>query len=48
MTLFEIAFVYLALKRHDSQQGTGIFIKLILNLNNLPFVITEKELAYID
>ncbi len=48
MTLIEIAFIYLALKRHDAQQGEEIFIKLLLNLNNLPFVITEKELAFIN
>lgn len=48
MTLIEIAFIYLALKEQDSQKGTEVFIKLILNLNNLPFIVTEKEKAFID
>lgn len=49
MNLFEIAFIYLALKNQDEKQGKKIFIKLILNLkeNKLPFVITKKELALI-
>lgn len=50
MTLFEIAFIYLALKNQDETQGKKIFIKLILNLkeNKLPFVIMKKELAFVD
>lgn len=43
MTLIEIAFIYVALKKHDVQQGEEIFIKLLLNLKSLPFVITEKK-----
>lgn len=50
MTLFEIAFIYLALKRQNAKQGEEIFIKLILNLKEkeLPFIIIKKELAFID
>lgn len=48
MTLIEIAFIYVALKKLDAQQGEEIFIKLLLNLKSLPFVIIEKELAFID
>ena len=48
MTLIEIAFIYHALKKHNAQQGDKVFIKLLLNLKNLPFVIIEKELAFID
>jgi len=48
MTLIEIAFIYLALKKHNAKQGEEIFIKLLLNLKKLPFVIIEKELAFID
>lgn len=48
MTLIEIAFIYFALKKLDAQQGEEIFIKLLLNLKELPFVIIEKELAFID
>jgi len=46
MTLIEIAFIYLALQKQDSQKGTEIFIKLILNLKKLPFVIIEKKSIY--
>lgn len=45
MTLIEIAFIYIALKKYDQTQGTEIFVKLLQNLKNLPFVITEKELS---
>lgn len=48
MTLIEISFIYLALKKYDAQQGEEIFIKLLLNLKNLPFVVIEKELAFIN
>lgn len=50
MNLFEIAFIYLALKNQNEKQGKKIFIKLILNLKekDLPFVIMKKELAFID
>lgn len=47
MTLIEIAFIYLALKKQNAEQGEEIFIKLLLNLKKLPFVI-EKELALIE
>jgi len=50
MTLFEMAFIYFALKKQNARQGEEIFIKLILNLKekDLPFVIIKKELAFID
>lgn len=45
MTLVEIAFIYTALKKYDSQRGTIIFIKLLLNLKekDLPFIIIETN-----
>lgn len=50
MTLLEIAFIYLALKKQNAKQGEEIFIKLILNLKEkkLPFEIKQKELAFVD
>lgn len=48
MTLIEIAFIYLALKKQDEKQGEEIFIKLLLNLKKLPFIIIEKEMAFIE
>jgi hypothetical protein len=50
MTLFEMAFIYYALKKQDEKQGKEIFIKIVLNLKEkaLPFMIIEKELAFID
>lgn len=50
MTLFEMAFIYFALKKQDEKQGKEIFIKIVLNLKEkaLPFVVMEKELAFVD
>jgi hypothetical protein len=50
MTLFEMAFIYYALKKQDEEQGKKIFIKIVLNLKEkaLPFVVMEKELAFVD
>ncbi len=50
MNLFEMAFIYFALKEQDEKQGKEIFIKIILNLKEkaLPFAIIEKELAFVD
>lgn len=49
MNLFEIAFIYIALKKHNAKQGEEIFIKLILNIKekDLPFIIVEKEKAFV-
>lgn len=48
MTLIEIAFIYYTLKKQNTEQGKEIFIKLLLNLKKLPFVIIKKDLAFID
>jgi len=50
MTLFEMAFIYFALKKQNAKQGNEIFIKIVLNLKEkaLPFMIIEKEKVFIN
>ena len=47
ITLMDISFIYVALINQNKQLADEIFIKLVLDLKNPPFVLEEKELALI-